>query len=169
MAKERQTRTINMTVLTDDDFLSPYSETSTPVISSEVADFLENSAKGFHLNDKLALNVYSNCVDDSEQTLYPKAIKNYFTTQLKSLEMELKRNALTVVLFTLIGIAGLVFMILYSHFWDNEVWAECIDIFAWVFLWEAVDQFFIQRKILHRKKKRIIAFCEMTVTFLPLK
>lgn len=169
MKKEVQTSTINMTVLNDDDFLSPYSETSTPMISSEVADFLENSANVFHPKDKLQLNVYTNCVDEVEQQLYPNAIKNYYTAQLKSLELELKRNLAVVILFTIIGICGLTFLILYSHFGKNEVWAECIDIFAWVFLWEAVDQMFIQRSILLRKRKRLHEFCQMTVNFLPLK
>ena len=134
MKKEVQTSTINMTVLNDDGFLSPYSETSTPMISSEVADFLENSAKGFHPKDKLLLNVYTNCVDEVEQQVYPKAIKNYFAAQLKSLEFELKRNLLSVIWFTIIGICGLTFMILYSRFGKNEVWGLyryfCLGVFV---------------------------------------
>ncbi len=37
---------INMTVKDDSEFLSRFSERSTPVISSEVAEFLENSTQG---------------------------------------------------------------------------------------------------------------------------
>lgn len=33
-----------MTVLDDSNFLSPYSETNTPVISGEIAEFIENCA-----------------------------------------------------------------------------------------------------------------------------
>ncbi len=169
MPRKNRISTINITMLNDDEFLSPYSETSTPMISSEVANFLEGSAKAFSPNDQLILNIYSDCVDDDEKQLYPNAIKNYYSNQLKSLRMELKRNALIVILFTLIGVAGLTFMVLYSHFGKNAVWAECIDIFAWVFLWEAVDQLFIQRSLLHVKRKRVSAFCEATFNFLPLK
>ena len=34
---------IEMTVKNDDDFLSPFSENETPVISESVSDFIENS------------------------------------------------------------------------------------------------------------------------------
>lgn len=157
-----------MTILNDDGFLSPYSATSSPVISSDVADFLENSAQAFGIKDSLKLSVHSDCVDEDEKKIYPQAIKNYFSAQLKSLTAELKRNLVTAILFSLVGVCGLIFMIVYSHLGKNEIWVECIDIFAWVFLWEAIDQFFIQRTVLNRKRKRICALCEITVDFLPL-
>ena len=57
MAKQQITHVLNMTVLDDSDFLSPYSETDTPVISQDVADFLENGANAAHPKDRLELNV----------------------------------------------------------------------------------------------------------------
>lgn len=49
--------TINMCVNNDNDFLSTYSLDGNPVISSEVASFLENSAKQFHTKEELTLNI----------------------------------------------------------------------------------------------------------------
>ena len=69
---------INMTVKDDSNFLSVFSHNSDPVISSEVADFIENGADPFHHKEKIALRIYSNCIDQSEKKIYDSAIRNYY-------------------------------------------------------------------------------------------
>lgn len=148
----------------DDNFLSVYS-LGKPVISQEIAEFIENSAKEFHPNDKLILNIYSNCIDEVEQKIYPEAIKNYFDLQVKDCNFELKRKTFIGAVFSLIGVTALAIMIILSNRDVKELWVECIDIFAWVFLWEAVDQLFIERGAIVRKRKRFVSFCNMEINF----
>ena len=158
-----------MTVLDDSSFLSPYSETSTPVISGEVAEFLENGANAARPNDRLELNVYSNCIDSDKQAQYDSAIRNYFTLKLSAEHRDLRRNNVVSLVFAIIGILGLTFMIICDQLLNmQQIWVEVIDIFAWVFLWEAVDQFFIERRKLIFNRKRLQAFTEMPITFKPL-
>lgn len=83
-----QNAKINMTVNDDSDFLSPYAETGKPVISSEVAEFLENSANAFHPKERITLTVHSNCIDDDEKIVYEKAIRNYFSLQLNEVNQK---------------------------------------------------------------------------------
>ena len=70
------TGVINLNVSNDDGFLSPYSFEGTPVISSEVADFLENAVKAHSPKEKLILNVKGDCIDENERVQYAAAIKN---------------------------------------------------------------------------------------------
>lgn len=156
---------INMHISDDNNFLSPYSLEGKPVISSEIAEFLENSAKEFHPNNELVLNIYSNCIDEDEQEIYPIAIKNYFDLQIKSCNFELERKTSIGLLFSIIGIIALGFMIVLSNRNIKELWVECIDIFAWVFLWEAVDQLFIERGSLVTRRKRLSSFYNMEINF----
>lgn len=156
---------INLNVLDDSNFLSLYSLEGKPVISSEIADFLENSAKEFHPKDDLTLNIYSSCIDNNEKAIYSKAIKNYFDLQIKSCNFELKRKTFVGSLFSLVGIIALGFMFILSNKEMKELWIECIDIFAWVFLWEAVDQLFIERGTLITKRKRFNSFYNMKINF----
>ena len=163
------TRTINMTVLDDSDFLSPYSEINTPVISGEVAEFLENGANVAHIKDNLELNVYSNCIDSAEMPRYEQAIRNYFSLKLNAEQRELKRNNLVSLIFAIVGVVGLAFMIICDQLLNMQaIWVECIDIFAWVFLWEAVDQFFIERRKLIFNRRRLKSLAEMPISFKPL-
>ena len=166
---EPTTCTINMTVLDDSEFLSPYSEINTPVISGEVAEFLENGANAAHIKDNFELNVYSNSIDGDKQTRYEQAIRNYFALKLNAEQRELKRNSLVSLIFAIVGVVALAFMIICDQLLDMQaIWVECIDIFAWVFLWEAVDQFFIERRKIRFSRKRLKSLAEMPISFNPL-
>lgn len=157
---------INMTVNDDQGLLSPYCESGMPVISSDVADFLLNGANAFHPAEKLVLNVTSDCVDKNEQKQYASAIKNYFALKLNDVQRDLKRKTLIAVWFTIIGIVALAFMFICDAYNVANLWIECIDIFAWVFLWEAVDQFFIERSELLLLRKRYINLIQMPINFI---
>ena len=159
----KQTAKIDMTVNDDSDFLSPYAETGKPVISSEVAEFLENSANAFHPKEKITLSVHSDCIDDNEKIVYEKAIRNYFSLQL--IDRSMRRKTIIATWFSVVGILALAFMFLISRLGINDLWTECVDIFAWVFLWEAVDQFFIERSGLMLRKKRLDNFIDMKIIF----
>ena len=167
--KEPTIHTINMTVLDDSDFLSPYSETNTPVISSDVAEFIENCANAAKLKDNFELTIHSDCIDSAKQAKYDSAIRNYFALKLNAEHHGLRRNNLLSLIFAIVGILGLAFMIICDQVLDfKEIWVEVIDIFAWVFLWEAVDQFFIERRKLILNRRRLKNFTEMPINFKPL-
>ena len=156
---------IDMEVDSDEGFTSPYSAAGKPVISAEVADFLENAVKAHSPKEKLILNVKGDCIDENERVQYAAAIKNYYSLKLKEEERERKNRTKVAAIFALIGIIALAFMFYLSEREVSEIWKECIDIFAWVFLWEAVDQFFIERGAVKIRRKRYRNFAEMEIRF----
>ncbi len=156
---------INMTVLSDDGFLSPYSPVAVPVISSEVAEFLENSAENYVPKQKMQLNIRSDCIDDAEKVTYDKSIHNYFDLKLTAAKRDLRRNLIISIIFTIIGIAGLALMFVLDYLGVKAIWVEVADIFAWVFLWEAVDQFFIERRKILLDSRKFKAFAEMKINY----
>lgn len=171
MAKNKVTDTpcvINMTVLNDGEFLSPYSATDSPVVSSDVAEFLENGAANFLPKQTIELNVHSDCIDDNEKLVYDSAIRNYFRLKADGADTELKRNLIVSVVFTVIGVIGLAAMLLFDHFFNKAIWTEVVDIFAWVFVWEAVDQFFIERRKIIRSRRKYQAFIQARINFQAL-
>ena len=139
---------INMTINNDDDFLSHFCEPGKPLISTELADFIENSANDFHPNEKLSLNIYSNCITDDEKVI-----------------RSLKQKRIIAISFSIVGIIALAFMFICSNMGIKQIWIECINIFAWVFIWEAVDLLFIEQKSLLIRRKRLINFIEMSINY----
>ena len=77
----------------------------------------------------------------------------------------MRRNLIVSVIFTVIGIVGLAAMLLLDHFFNSAIWVEVVDIFAWVFVWEAVDQFFIERRKLNIEKRKYQAFTEAEIQY----
>lgn len=159
---------LDMTVRDDEDFLSPYSRNACETIGEETAEFLRNSALGLSPKEELALHLYSDCIDEREQEIYPDAIRSYFHSHLSDSLRELKRNAIQSAVMFLVGIVALAVMFIGEHFGWSQIWIECIDIFAWVFVWETVDLFFLERATIRRRMKRYQAFIHMKVVFFPL-
>ena len=156
MKKERfsDVADINISVSDDSQFLSAFSEIGKPVISADVADFLENSASAFSPAQSLRLTVYGKCIDEEEKPKYSDTRR------------EVRRKSIQSIIFCIVGILALVAMFCLSSLSVNGVWTECVDIFAWVFLWEAVDLFFIERSSLILREKRLRNFVEMEIIYL---
>ncbi len=56
-------------------------------------------------------------------------------------------------------------MIILSNLNIGAVLTECINIFAWVFIWEAVDTLFVQRANTLLKFRRIENFIAMDIKY----
>lgn len=160
---------IRMNVTDDGNFVSEFSENDTPVISTEVAEFIENKTNAVPLNEELTLQIYNDCIDEQEEKIYSAAIKEYYMEKYIASEREIKRNRLAVFL---LGIAG-IFVLLAEFIFDfrvgNPIWTSVIDIVAWVLLWEAVDIGVLEAKVLSIKKKRYLAYLSMKVEYIPIE
>ncbi len=153
---------VKMTVLRDEDFLSDFSAGSIPVISSQVAEFIEERTSAFSPQEPLSLNIYSDCIDSQEKIVYD--VRHYSENK-----RELVRNTFISAIMAAVGILALSVVILFYFFERHPVLTEIVDIFAWVFLWEAVDLFFLQRSILRGKRARHLRLIEAKIKFFPLE
>jgi hypothetical protein len=156
---------INMTVKDDSNFLSVFSAHETPVISQDVADFLETAARSVRPNESLALYVKSDCIDDTEKQVYAQAIRQYYAEKYVSNKRELKKNNLFALILGIFGVLVLTVALLL----DAPVWAEVIDIAAWVFLWEAVDIVFFGMRRIKWDNQRYLSFVSMPIHYENLR
>lgn len=159
---------INMTVKDDSDFLSVFSQSDTPVISTEVAEFIENSTNSILPKEQLTLRIHSDCIDDAEKELYKEGIKEYYTEKRIANSRELKRNNIITVLLTIAGISVLALQLFLEYITNNLLWTEVIDIVAWVFLWEAVDISAFGNRSLRLKNKRYLSYLSMKTEYVDI-
>ncbi len=156
---------IGMTVKDDENFLSAFSESETPVISSDVAEFIENSTHSILPKEQLTLRIRSNCIDDQEKVIYRNAIREYYTERYISVKQELQRKTIISLFLGIIGVIALVGALLIDYKSGNVVWAEVADIVAWVLLWEAVDISVFQNRELRVKRLRYLSFLSMNIEY----
>ena len=160
---------IQMNVKDDANFLSEFSESATPVISTEVAEFIENETNAVPPNEDFTLQVYNDCIDDQEEKVYSAAIKEYYMQKYIANEREIKRNRFAVLLLGIAGILVLAAELIFDYRVGNALWSSVIDIVAWVLLWEAVDIGVLEARVTAIKRKRFLAYLSMKTEYIPTK
>lgn len=158
---------IGMTVVNDDDFLSDYSLSANPSVNPEIADYLNESVMALPPQTPLHVKIHSDCIDEDEQSVYTCAIRGYYERRYRETAVSLKHNATISLVMLLIGILALAVGVSVSLFTLIPVLGETLDIFAWVFIWEAVDLFFLERKLLKIKQSRHMRFYEAVIEYCP--
>lgn len=87
--KKTDVAELYLNVSDDSDFLSKYSPVDKPIVSSEVAEFIENSAREFHPKAPVKLTIIGSCVDETEKPVYTNAIRNYFSLKQSEIMRDL--------------------------------------------------------------------------------
>ena len=158
---------IELTVLRDEGFLSDFSAGTRPVISGEVAQYLEESAMRFLSKEPICIKIYGDCIDKMEEKLYIDGLKEYYVRRYTENRRSLHRNRWIAAIMLLVGVVALAVVLTLSLLKRVEILVEVLDIFAWVFLWEAVDLFFLEGGVLRMKQRRFLRFIDAKVEFLP--
>lgn len=160
---------IDLRVIDDNDFLSPYSTENHNVISGEISEFIESSLYSVPHNERIHLRIHSDNITEEEQKEYTKAIHCYYEDRFKNSSFEKKKLIGVASIMTLVAVVALVFMIwLEVTERSSPVFSEIVDIFAWVFMWEAVDIFFLQCTMLRFKQRRYLALADSVIEYVPL-
>lgn len=160
---------IHMTVLDDSDFLSPLSYHRAEVLSNEVSAFLEKRANALPPQKRVAVHIHSDCIDEQEQVRYRAAVATTFRDAYDELALEIRRSMIAALLMLLFGVLLLGAMWALSVKDCGEILIEVVDIFAWVFVWEAVDTFFLTRTVQLQQQKRCLSLIYAKICFFPLE
>lgn len=136
--------TIDIRIRNEDDILSPFCSDKL-VISPSLAEYIESRITRYNVKKGIVLNIYCKDIDNNEKEIYDIAIRNRYKEKLIEAQRDIHKNNITAVVFLIVGLLILVFSILSKVFIENAIWAEVIDIIAWVFIWESVEFKFIQR------------------------
>lgn len=153
----------------DDEFLSSYSKGERCVISEDAAEFIERGLEPVSYKEQLSLKITSDVITTEEEKEYTKAIHNYYSDRYESSRLEKRKLTLIAAVMAIVGVIALSIMIAFEVADYNAVFTEVIDIFAWVFLWEAVDIFFLQCTLLSFKQKRYLALSDAKIEYFKIR
>ena len=164
---ENNRRIIRLNVTDDSNFLSPLSMKGNPLISSETAEFLNLNIKHNLKDSGVKLIISSNVIDEAEKEVYKAAIHNYYRVEYKAVWKDLRRNLfLSIIMLLISACIFALAVILEATTNASAVILNMIDVFAWVFTWEAVDTLFLQRPKLHKEQKRNAAAIGAEIVFI---
>lgn len=159
---------LHMTVRDDSGFLSPYCGEK-PIISSEVADYLDNAAAEIPPKKQISLRIRSNVITDEEARVYDSAIRNFYRNRSHKSNRDLLRSRIAAIAMLVAGI--LVFSVLFilETRGIGEMLTSLLEIAAWVFVWEAVDLFFLEHHRLMTEHRLYQKFVNADIRFLKIK
>jgi hypothetical protein len=156
---------IRINVRDDEAFLSPYSGSGGETISSEVAEFLDGSVKCLSLKSDVHLMVQSDVIADDEKERYTAAIRNYYRARVVDSDRVMRRNTVASIVMFFLALAVLIAYVVLELRGTGIIALELIDIVAWVFMWEAVDLFFLERGVLKNEQLRACRLYDARITF----
>ena len=122
---------------------------SDDALNSELGEYISDKAKEAPIKDEIKIKFHT--ADDVTAEEAEQTVKNHFRAAYKSTKKEIGRISVISLIMTLLGIVALTALILINHFTDNLYITSIVEIAAWVFIWEAVDYFFLQRPVVKAK------------------
>ena len=158
--------TINIKAESKAAIFSDYNYDSNEVLNSNIEEFLVEKVKNIPPKVNLRVKIFTDdCVDENEVKV---AYKNKFKGDFEELEQELKRNMLFAFTMLILGVLFMGFLILEIYFLNNYILSTILEIAVWVFVWEAVDSFFLERSSIRRKRYQIarLYYAELEVVTL---
>ena len=145
--------TINIKAESKAAIFSDYNYDSNEVLNSNLEEFLVEKVKNIPPKVNLRVKIFTDdCVDENEVKV---AYKNKFKGDFEELEQELKRNMLFAFTMLILGVLFMGFLILEVYFLNNYILSTILEIAVWVFVWEAVDSFFLERSSIRRKRYQL--------------
>ena len=145
--------TINVKVKHEEEIYSGYNYDRNEVLNPALSDFLVEKAESLHKRSKLRIKIFSD-FSLEEHELF-SAIKNKFKGEFESYERKLKQTAIFSLVVLILGILFLGIFVLEEMFFHNVVLSIILEIASWVFIWEAVDSFFLERMALKEKRRQM--------------
>ena len=157
---------INMEIQNDDNILDEFSRTDYPIISTQVAEYIEKVTTALKPIEKFTLRIHGDCIDDNEKMIYSKAIKNYYMDKYLVDNRKLKKDKKVSLILGINGVFILVLVIILEYLENSVLWMRVFDIVAWVFIWEAVDIIAFKCKELKINQLKYLNLIDMKIEFI---
>lgn len=136
-------------------------------LNPEFCDYIFDKAKNRSVKGELAINIHTDADISADEVR--ATVKNHFGAEYLAAKRELKRLSVISIIMTALGVLTLAVMILLNHFFDNFYVNTVVEIAAWVFIWEAVDYFFLQRPVTKGRCLLIQRIYTANIAVLPSK
>lgn len=164
---EKGRRVIRLHINDDDYFLSQLSVQGVPCVDDDVAYLLNFYLKNMSVDgdEKLVFKISGNNITEEDEKVYKKAIRNYYREEFLDVQQDLEENGRRTWWFAAVGIALLVGWFFLDKIGVPVLFSELVNICSWVFIWETVDNLFMERPGLRVKQLQNIKILEADIEF----
>ena len=146
---------INIKIENEDQVISKFSYDKNDKLNTELSNFIVEKSKNIPVYKDIELHFYSS--SPLNQTAVKQTLQNHFKDEYVETLHDLRRSNIFSLVMLILGLLSLTALILATKFLNNFITSTILEIASWVFIWEAVNNFFIKRgqlrhRCLHIKK-----------------
>lgn len=131
-----------------DDFFNPYSYRDYELVNPSVLDFIYDNEKTIPINENISIDIHTECsTTNADKKRIRETMKRQHAEQVIVVTKKLRNNLFSGILSFVIGliILACALYIENSQFFMSNILINTLMITAWVFIWHAVELWFIQR------------------------
>ncbi|MBQ9790747.1 MAG: hypothetical protein IJW24_04060 [Clostridia bacterium] len=152
-SENEETITINIKSQNHDQIFSEYNYEDKTTLNPNLCDYLWDNAKLAPLDKDLTIKIYDKSNLNSEEV--GCAIRTHYRREYVDAKNELKKINIFSLACMLVGIVFLIALAFLHNAFNNYYIDILLEISSWVFIWEAVDRWFLERPSIRRKCIRI--------------
>lgn len=148
---------INVGLKSADDFFSPHSYLTYELMNPSVIEYINMNEASIPANEEISLDIYTETPTTNEEKIrIRKAVKRHHAEQLVITEKRLRRNLISGVIFSLIGVLILLAEAILYSIVQNMYIDTLLAVIGWLFLWDGIEVMLHDRYELVRKRNRSI-------------
>ena len=160
---------INVGAENYDDIFSPYCFKGGDTLSSSLVEYLNQKASVIPLEYDLTIKFHIKGANDEKRKEIQSALKENYESTIYAVDQRLHRTMIFSLWFILLGV---IFSALYilTHDKLHIAITYIIDLLAWVFLWEGIDAFYLDRRVMKIDKLKALRLATaniVTIEFEP--
>lgn len=144
---------INIKIENSEQVFSKYSYDNKDILNKELSEYLWDNAKLVPAHKDLQLKFFCKC--NLYKTEVSSAIKSHYKREMIETKDEIKKANRFSFICIMLGIFSLIVLFFLCKLFNNYFIVTLCEITTWVFVWEAVDVYFLRRPGLIQKYKRL--------------
>lgn len=144
----RANNEIHVKINSREELFSQYSN-SDEQLNAELSEYVREKCKSVPFDEDPTVVIHGDCGADAK--CVANAFKNNYRAEYVAARKTVTRNTLLSIIMTIFGIITLSLLFALHYLFDNVYVTTILEIAAWVFIWEAVDCFFLQRPTLKKQ------------------
>ena len=158
---------ISVKATEEDQIFSSYNFDGNEKLKPELAEYIYDKAKFTRPTQDIRIKIYTGDNIDEEEV--KSAVRNNFKKEYVALKNASKRNLIFSAIMLVIGLLGLSLLLLMHQYFYNVYLEVVIEIATWVFIWEAIDSYFLRRATLRHDKMIFLKLYSAEIDVIKLK
>lgn len=156
---------INVKINDKNDLYSPYSE----FISEDFTEYIRDASSPISRLDAIAIDIEGGSLKQDEKKEFLTQFKYYYNLKYELSRREYHQTIFSAILLLLVGSLFLILEIVLVYgfgFDSNALIPQILTIVSWVFVWDATDVFFFQKRKVKSDSLLYFKLCFAPINFI---